>query len=98
MILVAAEVLVKEGTQEQFLKLAEKCVAETRKEEGCIVYDLVRDAFDQCKFMFYEEWETKGHLEAHMKTAHFEVFAGSIPDLLAGELKAKFFKAETITM
>jgi len=94
MILVAAEILVKEGTQEQFIEIAEKCIAETRKEIGCITYDLLKDTFNQCKFMFFEEWETKEHLDAHMKTAHFEAFAGSIPNLLDEELKVCIYKAE----
>ena len=42
----------------------------TRKEAGCIRYDLVRGPGKPAEFAFIEEWESAEHLDAHLQTAH----------------------------
>jgi len=48
----------------------------TRKEEGCISYDLYQDITNPGKFTFIENWESKEHLDIHLKTPHL-VAAGT---------------------
>jgi quinol monooxygenase YgiN len=48
----------------------------TRKEEGCISYDLYQDITNPGKFTFIENWKSKEHLDIHMKTPHL-VAAGA---------------------
>jgi quinol monooxygenase YgiN len=43
----------------------------TRKEEGCLQYDLHRGADNPATFLFHEVWETREHHTAHTKTPHF---------------------------
>jgi quinol monooxygenase YgiN len=43
----------------------------TRKEEGCLQYDLHRGADNAGTFLFHEVWETREHHTAHTKTPHF---------------------------
>ena len=43
----------------------------TRKEKGCIDYDLCRDNDDPSIFLFYENWESSNDLDAHMESDHF---------------------------
>lgn len=45
----------------ELLKLLEP----TRKENGCVFYELHQDLEDPSIFMFYEIWETTSHWEAH---------------------------------
>jgi len=75
MIGVAAYIMVREGKNEEFIKAANDCIAETRKEEGCISYELFADTENTQRYGFFEKWSTKGHLDAHMKTEHFLEFA-----------------------
>lgn len=42
----------------------------TRKEEGCISYELYQDTENPGKFTFIEEWQSKEHLDIHLKTPH----------------------------
>jgi quinol monooxygenase YgiN len=49
----------------------------TRKEEGCISYDLYQDTTNPGKFTFIENWQTKEHLDVHSKTPHL-VAAGAV--------------------
>jgi quinol monooxygenase YgiN len=46
-------------------------VAPTRKEEGCLQYDLHRGADHADTFLFHEVWETRDHHTAHTRTPHF---------------------------
>ena len=46
-------------------------VAPTRKEDGCLQYDLHRSADGSGAFLLHEVWESKEHHTAHTKTDHF---------------------------
>ena len=46
-------------------------VAPTRKEEGCLQYDLYRGADQPGTFLFHEVWESREHHVAHTRTQHF---------------------------
>jgi quinol monooxygenase YgiN len=46
-------------------------VAPTRKEEGCLQYDLHRGADQPGTFLFHEVWESREHHVAHTRTPHF---------------------------
>jgi quinol monooxygenase YgiN len=44
----------------------------TRREEGCIVYELMQNQADPTDFTFYEEWSGGEALDAHARSAHIE--------------------------
>lgn len=58
-------------------------VAPTRKESGCINYDLHQDLDDQAKVMFHENWTSKAHLDAHLNSPHLQAFRAKAESLLA---------------
>jgi quinol monooxygenase YgiN len=43
----------------------------TRKEDGCILYDLHRSTDIPADFLFYEIWASREAHAAHRRTAHF---------------------------
>ena len=47
-----------------------KILEPTRKEQGCIKYDLHQDLNDPSIFMFYEIWETTSHWKSHDANQH----------------------------
>jgi quinol monooxygenase YgiN len=61
----------------------QRLVAPTRKELGCINYDLHQDIEDPAKFVFHENWTGKAHLEAHLNSPHLQAFRSKANDLLA---------------
>lgn len=76
MIVITATVHAKTGKESQFQAELQKLVVETRKEEGCLQYDLHRGAEDAGAFLFYERWRDADAIEAHFKTPHIAaVFA-----------------------
>jgi len=46
-------------------------IGPTRKEEGCMQYDLHRGADHPGTFLFHEVWESREHHAAHTRTQHF---------------------------
>ena len=46
-------------------------VGPTRREDGCITYDLHRGADVPGMFLLHEVWASREHHRAHTQTAHF---------------------------
>jgi len=68
------------------LQLRERLLAlmpPSRKDQGCINYDLHQGLEDKTQFMFHENWESTGHLEAHLQTPHVQGFLTTMGPLLA---------------
>ncbi|SFH56260.1 Quinol monooxygenase YgiN [Tindallia magadiensis] len=72
MITIVAKSIVKEGKLETFKALAQEMVEKSRKEKGCITYQLYQDIHNDHVMTFIEEWEDMESVEAHQKTEHFE--------------------------
>ena len=71
---------VKEGQLEHALKELQKIIVETRKEKGCLRYDLHQDVDNPNILMFYEVWETVEDWKAHDKQQHIELFREATKD------------------
>lgn len=54
----------KEGYKEEFLKVASNLVLKSRKDDGCISYELNEDR--QGRILFIEEWESQEKLDLHI--------------------------------
>ena len=52
----------------------QKLVPITRKEQGCINYDLHQDNENPAHFLFYENWESHQLWQAHMNNQHLKDF------------------------
>lgn len=63
-------------------------VAPTRKEEGCLHYDLHRGADQPGTFLFHEVWESREHHAAHTRTPHFLRWNARKDSLLASKESA----------
>jgi quinol monooxygenase YgiN len=56
-------------------------VALTRKETGCVNYDLHQSPEEPAKFLFYENWTSKAALDAHLQSAHVKALLPRLDDL-----------------
>lgn len=56
-------------------------VAPTRKEAGCVNYDLHVAADDPAKFLFHENWTSKVALDAHLKMPHVQALLPRVGEL-----------------
>lgn len=55
----------------------------TRKEDGCVQYDLHEHTGQPGQFAFYENWTSKEHLERHQASSHIQAFRAASQALLA---------------
>src|SRR5271156_4460732 len=77
---VVATLSVREGKREEVTAILLDLVADTRKEKGCISYELLLNNADKSDFVFVEEWTTDAALDAHFKTGHFlDALAKAMP-------------------
>lgn len=64
----------KENHLMDAIELLKKLVFETRKEEGCMQYDLVEDIENKGFFFISEIWESTEHHHQHNGTDHLMTF------------------------
>lgn len=78
---VARVVAVPEYTEAVKLILLE-LVELTRKEVGCIQYDLLQNQLDPSDFTFVEEWSSHSALDQHLGSEHLQTAAAKLTGLL----------------
>jgi len=61
----------------------------TRKENGCISYELYQDTVNPGIFTFIEEWQSKQHLDVHLQSPHL---------IKAGEEFAKILTKDLVIL
>lgn len=93
MIRVVVKVLVKDGMKAEFLKKAEGLVAESRKEKGCIEYNLVDSTLDN-QLYFIELWETKDDLKVHANAPHSLKYKVILDELRAKQSFVEIYETE----
>ena len=79
---VVAHIHAKPGQETALRGILEGFVAPTRKEDGCLRYDLFVDLSDGGKFTFIEEWTSTEALEAHGRSEHIQSGRARMADLL----------------
>ena len=82
-IKVVAHIRAKAGKEEEMKKVLLGLIEPTRKESGCLRYELYQNQEDAADLTFVEEWESDAALDSHMQTPHFQAAVAKIP-LLAG--------------
>jgi quinol monooxygenase YgiN len=82
---------VKAGQEKALMELAKPCVEATRKEKGCIAYDLQQDLDDPTKFILYERWKSPTALEEHMAEEHTKKLLASWGALMDGPASVRLF-------
>ncbi len=66
-----------EFVKQEALKLIEP----TRKEDGCIEYQLFENKEDSGNLIFVETWESEDLLQKHLQSEHLQAFAKSIGEI-----------------
>jgi len=87
---IVANILAKEGKSELVKEALIKLIDTTRKEEGCINYDLHQDNENPNLFLFYENWGSRDLWQEHMKNAHIaeykEITEGAVESFTLHEM------------
>jgi quinol monooxygenase YgiN len=81
-ITVIAHMTAKSGHEDRVCEALLDLVAQTRKEKGCINYDLHQSQENAARFAIYENWDTAADLDAHAKAAPLQTFVRIAASLL----------------
>ena len=69
----------------ELLSVLSFLVEPTRKEVGCLSYELLQHNEDPTDLTLVEEWESESTLELHIATKHFKDAMTKLPKLVAAE-------------
>jgi quinol monooxygenase YgiN len=92
MIKVVSKKTLIDGTKEKVLALYEEMIAKTRKESGCISYELFELDGDPNTITFIEEWESPEKLEAHKNSEHFKRIVPAVAKFAAETFPLEIYK------
>ncbi len=73
-VLVIARAQVRPDCRELFLAAAQFCIEATRREHGCLAYDMHENIGQPGHFVCVESWEQREHVDAHMRQPHLLAF------------------------
>lgn len=82
MIRVVAHFKPKPGMLESARELLLGFTVPTRKEKGCVFYDLHENLADPEDLTFIEEWQSAEDLDAHGKSDHIQAGRKRMPELM----------------
>ncbi|MCD8138763.1 MAG: antibiotic biosynthesis monooxygenase [Planctomycetaceae bacterium] len=74
MVIVTAKVTASPGRRDEFVALAQDCIAATRREDGCISYELYASTENPDDLLYFERWASQEAVERHGTSAHMAAF------------------------
>jgi quinol monooxygenase YgiN len=82
-VCLAVTYRVKPGAEERAADLLRRMTEPSRREPGCLMYQVHRVPDDPALFFLYEQYEDRAGLDAHRASEHFrELVQGELFDLL----------------
>ena len=91
-IVLLARIKARQNSAEIVKSELLKMVEPTRKETGCIEYQLYQDNEDPSVFVFFEVWESASILERHKDTDHYRHYATTVLGLIEERVVNKLTK------
>ncbi len=89
---VVAIVEGKPGSAEAIKAVIKPCVDTTRKEEGCLKYQLNQDQQRPDHFIFIEHWASQEILDKHAQSSHLKTMADGLAPLTAKPIEVSILK------
>jgi quinol monooxygenase YgiN len=75
MIVLAVTWVTRVGRENETAGLFSKLTQESRKESGCLMYQVHRHRTEPRRFFIYEQYKDDAALEAHRTAIHFLQYA-----------------------
>jgi quinol monooxygenase YgiN len=86
-----AFIRARSGRSEELGARLGRLVAPSRREPGCLRFDLHRADDDPDLWMVYETWRSPAARQAHYASAHLRAFIAEAPFLVEGPLDMRGF-------
>ena len=92
MITIVAKSIIKQGRIDEYKLLTKKLISESRKEVGCISYNLYQDTKNCNILTFIEEWENEEAIKIHNNSEHFTSIVPKFADLRDSKSEVNIYK------
>jgi quinol monooxygenase YgiN len=89
---VVARVVALPDKIEEVKSILLGLIEPTRKEKGCIVYELLQNQANPTDFTFVEEWESQELLDAHLASVHLAEASSQLNGLIAAEPDIRLYQ------
>lgn len=96
MIITHAHFQVNPEKEQAFLEEIRSLIADSRKEDGNISYDLMKSTEQENTYTMVEVWQDQASVEAHGKSSHFTAFVEKAPQFLTAPLAIESYVGEKI--
>lgn len=80
---VVAQIKAKPGKENETQQALQALLAPTRKEAGCVNYDLHVSPQNPTLFLFHENWASQADLDRHLQSPHIQAMFARVTELLA---------------
>jgi quinol monooxygenase YgiN len=88
---ILVEFKVKAGKEADFVAAFKPCLAATKKEPGCIAYELNHDPDHPDTYVMFEKFKSVAAIEDHLKQKHTQTLLATVLPMTEGEPKVKVF-------
>ncbi len=88
---VVARVVALPDKLEEVKAIVTGVVDPTRKEAGCIRYEVLQNQDDPTDFTVVEEWESRELLDAHLNSPHLTEAGAKLNGIAAGAPDIRFY-------
>jgi quinol monooxygenase YgiN len=93
MIVVAGTIRIPADKIDAVMPTAHTLIAATRKEAGCILYSFAFDVVEPGLLRIFEQWESRAHLDAHLKQPHMGPWRAKLGEVGASGRDIKAYEA-----
>ena len=90
-IVLTATVIAKKEHLDAVKEALTGLVEPTRKESGCLCYNLHQSKSEPTEFLFYELWAGQEAIDAHSKTPHMKALGAKLKDKTEGGVKIALY-------
>ncbi|WP_407570581.1 putative quinol monooxygenase [Deinococcus altitudinis] len=80
---IIAELTARPGNEQAVYDACHSLITPTLAEEGWINDDMHRSTEDPAVIIFYENWSSRAHWDAHMASPHLTAFSAATQDTVA---------------
>ena len=92
LLTVMARITARKGQEKKVRNALRALIAPTRREKGCVDYELHAAHDNPRAFLFYENWHSKPHLDKHLRQPHLVEFDQAVKGLLASPVEITLWK------
>lgn len=85
MMIINAKIKILDEKRDEYLKLMEGLVEETRKEDGVLYYSHFEDVQERNTFVIVENYVDEAAINSHMESPHFQNFNNKVKEYVAEE-------------